>query len=135
MNFREIAETAQKSGYDMITVEAMGGKTLVTCTRRLGRHEPWEEEIDESFEAVEDRALVELSAVAGWDVRRTSVRIRAFGMQDNSRIDEMARNPNGKRTQHFGSVATEFAPVGWRNPDFQKFQDEPPRRRSWTDHY
>lgn len=126
MNIQGIAETAQASGYDLITIEPMGPTTLVTCERRMSNKEPWVEEIDMPFSKLETEAYAELCRVSGWDVRITSKGIRAFGQQDCSNIDRL-RQPKRNRAAQNG-MATEFQPFAWRRPDYMKsFDDEMPR--------
>ncbi len=129
MNFQELAVIAQRSGYDLITVEAIGGTTLVTCERRMGNKEPWTVEVDEPYHSIESQAMAEIDRVDGWDVRLTTVGIRAFGRQDNSRIDALVNTPYAQR-RAVGGTATEFQPFSWRRADYNQPVEEP-KRPKW----
>lgn len=127
MNFREIAKLAQKSGYDMITVESMGPRTVVTCERRMSViKETWVEEMDVNFNDIERTALEELTR-AGLDARPSSVGIRAFGQQDDNVIDQGIRKAHAPRHAPDTGVANEFQPQGVHREGFSALPDRKPR--------
>lgn len=121
MNFREIANLAQKSGYDLITVEAMGAQTLVTCERRMGSKEPWVVELDANFDNLETTALAELTQ-AGLDARFTSKGIRAFGKQ-STRLDAVCTATRTPR-HVLDNMPRTFQPQGIHREDFNALPEE-----------
>lgn len=124
MNFSEIAVLAQKSGYDMITVVAMGPQTIVTCVRRMSSQAPRNIVLDRSFWDIEKTALDEL-AQAGLDVRFTDNGvIRAYGKQ-NSSLGAICDAPHVPKTVPVGEVATTFQPQGIHRKDFNVEPDLP----------
>ncbi len=124
MNFAEIAVLAQKSGYDLITVEAMGPQTIVTCERRMSaKKEPWVEELDVNFSDIERTALEELTQ-AGLDARFTSKGIRAYGQQ-STRLDDICDAPHTPRHMPHLGITSTFEPSGIHRKDFNVEPEKP----------
>jgi hypothetical protein len=133
---RHIAETAKRNGNDLLTIEAMGPGTLITCEKRMGvKLEPWTEELSIRFSDLEFVALDALRQDSHWDVRFTSSGIRAFGKQ-HTRLDEICNAPYKPRRMPMLGLPRVFQKQGvHREPAEQlKAQPEPPRDgHRWDD--
>ncbi len=131
MDIREIANLAKRCGYDLITIEAMGPQTLVTCEKRMsGAKEPWVEELDANFNDLEFQILAELSQDAYWDARPTSKGIRVFGKQSTG-LDAICNAPNRPKAAPMLGLPKEFAPQGVHRDGFnvEPEKPKPPKHR------